>query len=159
MSLLKKVKGIYDVCRDTSKSAEKVKAPTVLAAGFICVNRIVLKGVSISNSSGEFSFSTRVPGTILAGLDFHIRALILYLDKKCPLYSIYCALNEVEVLRRKWCVTEAQRQEGGTRFQPHVQALIFTSFFETLLLSLQPDNSIFHRVRRMGLMTAALSAL
>lgn len=87
---------------------------------------MVLKGVSISNSSGEFSFSARVPGAILAGLDFHIRPLRLYLDKRCPLYSIYCALNEAEVLQRKWGVTEAQRQEGGIRFQPDVQALIFT---------------------------------
>lgn len=142
-SAKKSVKGFYDICSDTSKSAEKVKTSILLAAGFICMDRMFLEGRLSHSSSGKFYFSTREPRTILAGLDFHIHPLRLYFDNRCPLYSIYCALNEVAVPQRKQRVTEAQRQEGGFRFQSCLQALVFTSFFETLLLSFQSDNIVY----------------
>lgn len=52
----KTVKGIYDVCSDTSKPAEKVKNITIVAAGFICTNRTFLKGEIISKQFWRIFF-------------------------------------------------------------------------------------------------------
>lgn len=79
-------------------------------------------------------------GTAPSGLDSHTPPPRLCFDRGCPLRSICCALSEAEVPCTERCVTEAQR-EGGIGFHSSLQALIFTSFLEALLLSFHPEST------------------